>query len=38
MSQEESNGEEMFVDCEAVHDSVGVTHFMSPKKCKNCDD
>jgi len=38
MSQEESEDEGMFVDCEVVHDSISVTHFLLPKKCKNCDD
>ena len=28
----------MFVDCEIVHDSVGIMSFLPPRKCKNCDD
>ncbi|MBI3860210.1 MAG: hypothetical protein HY296_08305 [Thaumarchaeota archaeon] len=28
----------MFVECEIIHDSIGVTHFLPPKRCKNCDD
>lgn len=38
MSQVESEDEEMFVDCEVVHDSIGATHFLPLKMCKNCDD
>lgn len=38
MSQEESEDEEMFVDCEVVHDDIGVIHFLPPRRCKNCDD
>jgi hypothetical protein len=38
MSQEESDDEGMFVDCEVVHDSIGVSHFLPPRRCKNCDD
>lgn len=38
MSQGESEDEGMFVDCEVVHDSIGVTHFLPPKRCKNCED
>ena len=26
----------MFVDCEVVHDSIGVTYFLPPKMCRNC--
>jgi len=25
-------------DYEIYHDSIGVTHFLSPSRCKNCDD
>jgi len=38
MPQEESKKRSMFVDCEIVHDSIGVTHFLPPRGCKNCDD
>jgi hypothetical protein len=38
MSEEESEDEEMFVDCEVIHDSIGVTHFLPPRKCKRCED
>lgn len=37
MSQE-SDDEESFVDCKVVHDGIGITHFLPPKKCKSCDD
>ena len=30
MSQEGSDDEGMFVDCEVVHDNIGVTHFLPP--------
>jgi hypothetical protein len=36
--KKESKHEGMFVDCEVVHDSIGVTHFLPPLRCKNCDD
>ncbi len=36
--EEESENHGMFVDCEIYHDSIGVTHFLPPKRCKNCDD
>ncbi len=32
MSQEESEDEGMFVECEVVHDSIGVTHFLPPNE------
>ena len=38
MSQEESEDKGMFVDCEVVHDSIGVTYFLPLKMCRNCDD
>ncbi len=39
MSEEESSGDDgMFADVEIYHDSIGVTHFLPPKRCKNCDD
>ena len=38
MSQEEPKDEGMFVDCEVIHDSIGVTHFLPPKRCRNCGD
>jgi len=25
-------------DWEPVHDSIGVTHWLPPRKCPNCDD
>ena len=25
-------------DYEIYHDSIGVTHFLPPKKCKTCED
>jgi hypothetical protein len=36
--EKESEDEGMFVDCEIYHDSIGVTHFLPPKRCRNCDD
>jgi hypothetical protein len=36
--EEESEEGGMFVDCEIYHDSIGVAHFLMPKRCKNCDD
>jgi hypothetical protein len=38
MSHEESEDEGAFVDCEVVHDNIGVTRFLPPRRCKNCDD
>jgi|GEM_PF-4501771 hypothetical protein len=38
MDQDESEDEGMFVDCEVVHDSIAVTHFLPPKRCGACDD
>ena len=39
MNQEESEESEgMFVEVEIYHDSIGVTHFLPPMRCKNCDD
>ncbi len=38
MSQNEPEDESVFVDCEVVHDSIGVSYFLPRKKCKNCDD
>ena len=35
---EESEDEEIFVDCEVIHDSIGVSHFLSPRKCKRYED
>jgi len=38
VKKEDSKGKSsMFVDCEIVHDSVGIMSFLPPKKCKNCD-
>ena len=28
----------VFVECEIVHDSIGVTHFLPPFRCRNCVD
>ncbi len=38
MTKKESENKKVFVDCEVVHDSTGVTHFLPPRRCKNCDD
>jgi len=38
MGRKKSDDEGMFVDYEMVHDGLGITHFLSPKKCENCDD
>ena len=38
MDKEKKRTEGPFVDCEVVHDSIGVTHFLPPRRCKNCDE
>jgi hypothetical protein len=38
MSKEKKRDGGIFVDCEVVHDSIGVTHFLPPRKCESCDD
>lgn len=38
VNEDESDGEDPFVDCEIVNDGIGITHFLPPKRCKNCDD
>lgn len=38
MDKEKQKDEGMFVDYEIVHDSIGVTHFLPPRRCKNGDD
>lgn len=35
---EEKESEGMFMDGEVVIDGLGITHFLPPKKCANCDD
>jgi hypothetical protein len=35
---EDSEDEGMFVECEVVHDSISITHFLPAFMCKNCDD
>jgi hypothetical protein len=38
MSKTKEQKNSMFVDVEIVHDSIGVTHFLPPKRCDNRDD
>jgi hypothetical protein len=38
MDKEKKRIEGPFVDCEVVHDSIGVTHFLPPRRCRNCDE
>jgi hypothetical protein len=38
MDKEKSTVPEAFVDYEVIHDSIGVTHFLPPKRCRNCED
>jgi hypothetical protein len=39
MSKEEGGEENgRFVDCEVIVDGLGITHFLPPRRCKNCDD
>jgi hypothetical protein len=37
-SVEGSESDDLFQNYEAVHDGIGVTHWLPPKRCKNCDD
>ena len=36
--KEKPKDEGIFVDCEVIHDGLGITHFLTPKRCRNCDD
>jgi hypothetical protein len=38
LTEEETEEEGMLVDCGINHDSVGVTHFLHPRRCRNCED
>jgi hypothetical protein len=37
MSDEDSEEEGPFADYEIFHDGLGITHFLPPKRCRNCD-
>jgi len=38
-SKEPSKVDELSLeDFEPVHDSIGVTHWLPPRRCVNCDD
>jgi len=36
--EEEPEDEGILVDCEIHYDSIGVSHFLMSRRCKNCDD
>jgi hypothetical protein len=36
--KKEPKPEGMFVECEVVHDGLGITHFLPLVKRKNCND
>ena len=39
MSEEQpKNDRKDLSEWEPVHDSVGVTHWLPPMRCRNCDD
>ena len=38
MSDEKKKDERSYEDWEPVHDSIGVTHWLPPRRCLNCDD
>jgi hypothetical protein len=37
MAKEKPKEAGMLVDCEIIHDGTGVTYFLPPRKCRNCD-
>jgi len=36
--EERKKDEKPLEEWEPVHDSIGVTHWLPPRRCRNCDD